>query len=106
MKMIMVIVHRDDAPALLDALVTSGYHATFMDCRGGFLRQGRVSIFMGAQPEEVSGVLEIIRGHCRAETRIEPAQSVEGTPVETIPVSVSVGGAVVFVWDIELFETY
>jgi uncharacterized protein YaaQ len=106
MKMIMVVVHRDDAPALLDALVASGYHATFMDCRGGFLRQGRVSIFMGAQPEEVSGVLDVIRNHCRAETEIEPAHSVEGTPVETAPVRVSVGGAVVFVWDIERFETY
>jgi len=106
MKMIMVVIHRDDAPALLDALMAGGYRATFVESRGGFLRQASVSLFIGAQPEEVAGVLEIIRNHCRAETQIEPAHSVEGAPLEEAPIRVSVGGAVVFVWDIERFEAY
>ena len=39
MKMVMAIVHRDETPRVLEALITAGYGVTSSESRGGMLRQ-------------------------------------------------------------------
>ena len=109
MKLIMSIVHNDDARPLIDTLMRSGYRATMISTTGGFLREGNATIFVGTEDERIDEVLGIIRENCHTRTQhvnplppvMEPGEMYLPTPIE-----VEVGGATVFVIDVDRFERY
>jgi len=109
MKLIMSIVHSDDARHLIDTLIRHGHRATLISTTGGFLREGNATIFVGAEDEKVEEVLTLVRQSCRTRTQyvnplppvLEPGEVYMPTPVE-----VQVGGAVVFVLNVERFERF
>ncbi|MDY0019277.1 MAG: cyclic-di-AMP receptor [Anaerolineae bacterium] len=105
MKMVMAVVPRDQAEAVLNGLVTAGYTATFCDSRGGVLLQAQKMLFIAAKAEDLLKILQIIREYCRAEIAVESEHSGETLPVDS-SVSTVVGGAAVFVWDLEQFMIY
>jgi uncharacterized protein YaaQ len=109
MKLIMSIVHSDDAGQLVNALTGAGYRATTISTTGGFLRQGNATIFVGTGDETVPQVLELIRQNCHTRTQyINPLPPVmeSGEMYLPSPVEVQVGGATVFVLDVAQFEQY
>jgi uncharacterized protein YaaQ len=109
MKLIMSIVNSEDARTLIDALMRRGHRATVISTTGGFLREGNATIFIGTEDERVEEVLGIIRENCHTRTQyvnplppvIEPGEMYLPTPVE-----VEVGGATVFVINVDRFEKY
>ena len=106
-KMVMTIIEREEADAVLEALIEAGYTPTiFGESRGGVLRQARPTLFIGVEDEKLEDVLSIIRRHCRSQVALESTEAdaeVERTPMRSFA---EVGSAVVFVWDINRFETY
>jgi uncharacterized protein YaaQ len=109
MKLVMSIVHSDDAGRLIDALMGAGYRATTISTTGGFLRQGNATIFVGTEDENVPHVLELIQQNCQTRNQyINPLPPVmePGEMYLPSPVEVQVGGATVFVLDIIQFEQY
>jgi len=103
-KMVMAIIPRDHANQVLMSLVDAGFAATYSESRGGMLRQSQQSVFVVANPDQVDEVLAIIRTHCRSKTTVEGAAEEESQ--EPIPVTAELGGAVVFVWDVERMENF
>jgi len=109
MKLIMSIVHSDDAGRLVTALTDAGYRATTISTTGGFLRQGNATIFVGTEDEKVDQVLQLIQDNCRTRRQfinplppvMEPGEMYMPTPVE-----VQLGGATVFVLDVSRFEHF
>lgn len=107
MKLVLAVVQGQDSDAALDALVERGFIATRINSSGGFLRERNATILVGVQEESMAEVMRIIRQTCQAQTRfvnpltpfIEPAEAALSQPV-----SVEVGGATVFVLDVERFE--
>ena len=109
MKLVMSIVHSDDAENLVDALMDAGYRATTISTTGGFLRQGNATIFVGTEDEKVPHVLELIRQNCQTRTQyINPLPPVmePGEMYVPSPVEMQVGGATVFVLEIVQFRQY
>jgi uncharacterized protein YaaQ len=109
MKLIMSIVHSDDAGQLVNALTGAGYRATTISTTGGFLRQGNATIFVGTGDETVPQVLELIRQNCHTRTQyINPLPPVmePGEMYIPTPVDIQVGGATVFVLDVAQFERF
>lgn len=109
MKLIMSIVHSDDAGRLVTALTESGYRATTISTTGGFLRQGNATIFVGTEDDKVDGVLDLIRENCRTRRQfINPLPPVmePGEMYMPTPVDVQLGGATVFVMDVARFEHF
>ena len=106
-KMVMTIIEREEADDVLEALISAGYTPTiFGESRGGVLRQARPTLFIGVEDDKLDDVLSIIRGYCRSHVSLESTEAdatVEGAPTRTVA---EVGSAVVFVWDINRFETY
>ena len=102
-KMVMAVVPRDEADRVLEALVNAGHTATFTESRGGMLRQAQRMLFTAVDAERLEHVLSIIRDNCRTKVPIEPEDSRSLGP---IPVNTELGGAVVFIWDVDRFETY
>jgi uncharacterized protein YaaQ len=109
MKLLISVINRDDVDPLIDALVSDGYRATVISTTGGFLREGNATLLIGVTDDSVSAVLGIIRANCRARTRyVSPwPPAVEGEKLH-LPTSieVQVGGAVVFIADMERFERF
>lgn len=109
MKLIISIVQREDSDALLKALTEAGHKATLVSTTGGFLREGNATLFVGVESDGVEEVLELVRENCHKRTRYlspivpvtEPSEFYIPQPVE-----LEVGGATVFVIDVERTERY
>jgi uncharacterized protein YaaQ len=106
MKMIMAVVPQDEAHRVLESLVDAGYTATFSESRGGMLRQAQYTFFIAVEEVNLEKVLAIIRDHCRVRVPVQSNESRGGYSLGPIPVTAELGGAVVFIWDVERFETY
>ncbi|MGD8243856.1 MAG: cyclic-di-AMP receptor [Anaerolineae bacterium] len=103
MKMIMAIIPRDQGESVLQALVAANHTATYVETRGGMLRQAQLTLFIAVQDEELEVVLDIIQGSCTSPPLLESddAEAVS-TPMPARP---TLGGAVCFIWNIERTET-
>lgn len=107
MKLVIAIVSTADLDRLLRTMAARGYRATVIDHRGGFLRQGNVTLFVGVQEAFVADVLRLIGEICRTRSSLvnpalpvsEPGDFYIAKPVETLE-----GGAVSFVLNIERYE--
>ena len=108
MKMVMAVVSRDQSDRVLDKLISAGYGATFTESRGGMLRQAQQLIFIAVEKEKVESVVDIIRHACRSRVEVSERRGTEGvmSSRDTATTTTEVGYAVVFVWDLDRFETY
>jgi uncharacterized protein YaaQ len=102
MKMIMAVVPHEEAERVLDALITAGHTATFVESRGGMLRQSQWTLFIAVHADEVDRVLNIIQQNCHIRVNV----GLEGAQQRSIRPSVmaDLGGAVSFVWDLDRWE--
>ena len=109
MKLVISIVSNEDARPLINSLMRRGHRATMVSTTGGFLREGNATIFIGTEDKSLDEVLGVIRDNCHTHTQyvnplppvIEPGEMYLPTPVE-----VEVGGATVFVINVDRFEKY
>jgi uncharacterized protein YaaQ len=106
-KLIVAIVHNEDAGALVDALLEREYRATRLHSSGGFLKQSNATVIVGVDEAQVEEVLGIVRENCHARTQIVnpmPPIMEPGEFFMPYPLEVEVGGATVFVLPVERFE--
>jgi uncharacterized protein YaaQ len=107
MKLIISIVHREDADGLLKALTDGGHKFTLISTTGGFLREGNATIYIGTEAERVEEILGLIRDKCHTRTRYVSPLAPLTEPSEFYipePVELEVGGATVFILDVERYE--
>ncbi len=107
MKLVLAIVQAKDSGRLIDALTEAGFQATILASTGGFLRSGNATILVGVEDAEVDRLLAIVRRTCQTrEQLLNPIPPVV-EPVDAYvayPVKVQVGGAVVFVLQVDRME--
>ncbi len=107
MKLIVAIVHNEDAGPLVDALLEQGHRATRLQSSGGFLKQSNATVIIGVEEEQVEPVLEVVRANCTSRTQVVnpmPPIMEPGEFFMPYPLEVEVGGATVFVVPVERFE--
>ena len=107
MKLVVAIVHPEDAGALVDALTDKEFRVTRLQSTGGFLKQNNASILVGVEEAQVDDVLTIIRETCHARSQhISPMPPImePGEFLMPYPLEVEIGGATVFVLPVERFE--
>jgi uncharacterized protein YaaQ len=107
MKLVVAVVHNEDAGVLVDALLEREYRATRLHSSGGFLKQTNATVMLGVEDDQVDAVLEIVRESCQARTQIVnpmPPIMEPGEFFMPYPLEVEVGGATVFVLPVERFE--
>jgi uncharacterized protein YaaQ len=107
MKLVVAIVHREDSSRLSAELVKGKFNLTILDSVGGFLREKNSILLIGLDDKRVKELLNLIKEH--SETRKQVISS--APPVVELgdffiskPVEVEVGGATVFVIDVEQFK--
>jgi uncharacterized protein YaaQ len=107
MKLVIAIVHIDDAQGLTKALSQAGYGVTYVKSAGGFLRKQNATVFAGVPERDVDRVVQIIRDRCHSRTeQVSPLPPVvePGEVYMPYPMEVEVGGATIFVLDVDRFE--
>ena len=107
MKLIIAIVQDEDASRLINNLMTEGYGVTKLATTGGFLRAGNTTLLVGVEDEKLDTVKGIIEKVCKSRKQVTTAPSpISGTTGVYVPypIEVTVGGATLFVLDVEQFH--
>jgi len=104
-QLVFVTVAGAQAGNLTDRLTRDGFTVTQMDSRGGILHAATVSLLIGLDRTRLPCLLEHLRECCRTRRRFIPAH-VEAPLLEAQPVMIEaeVGGATIYVLDVERFE--
>jgi uncharacterized protein YaaQ len=106
-KLVVAIVHHEDAGPLVDLLLEREFRATRLQSSGGFLKQSNATILVGVDEDQVDQVVGIIRETCVSRTQVVnpmPPIMEPGEFFMPYPLEVEVGGATVFVVPVERFE--
>ena len=104
MKLVIAIVHDEDAQALLKELTASEFGVTKLASTGGFLKAGNTTLLIGVSKERIDDVVKIIEATCKTRKEITTTTSLMGdNSVMGMPLEISVGGATVFVVDVEKY---
>lgn len=109
MKLIYAIVHSDDSASVTEELNKAGFSVTKLASTGGFLKRGNTTLLIGTEEEKVEDAIHIIKEECGERKQMSfdtvcGAESLALASYLSVPVTVDVGGATIFVMDVERFE--
>ena len=105
MKLVYAIVNNDDSHSVSSALTKQGFQVTKLASTGGFLMAGNTTFLICIEDEKVDELIEIIKKHSRRRKQFVPSATSYGVGTYTsFPVEVSIGGATIFITNIERFE--
>ncbi len=104
MKLIIAIVSNEDSHTLQSSLTKANFSVTKLSTTGGFLKIGNTTFLIGTDENRVDECIEIIKKESQTRTEIVPSTaSYDLGRYASFPLEVSVGGATIFVVDIEKF---
>jgi len=106
MKLIMAIVQDDDASELIDVITDAGFRVTKLATTGGFLKSGNTTLMIGVADDKSDIVLKVIEDTCKTRNQVvtSPSPVAGSTGIYVpYPVEVEVGGATIFVVDVDKF---
>ena len=108
MKMIYAIVRNDNEDDVVSQLTQHHYSVTSLSTTGGFLRKGNTTLMIGAEDEKVDEVISLIKQECGQHQKLTVNMPyISGTSMvnyATMPMHVEVGGATIFVVNVERYE--
>ncbi|MBR6548654.1 MAG: cyclic-di-AMP receptor [Clostridia bacterium] len=105
MKLVFAIVNDDDASRVLSVLNRAGFPATKLASTGGYLKSGNTTFISGVQDEQVDEVLSLIGKNAHKRKQIIHDTSTMGAfGAMAMPLEIEVGGATVFVINVERYE--
>jgi uncharacterized protein YaaQ len=107
LKLVIAVIQDKDSQRLLSELAAAGFRSTKLASTGGFLREGNTTLFVGVEDQQVERVIALIKSICRAREQLVTPLSPVGGPADSyipFPVEILVGGATMFVVDVEHFE--
>ena|SRR5205809_4510234 len=107
MKAVIAVVQGQDATRVSSALRRKSIPFTTVDSTGGFLRERNATYMIGIPDEQLQAVMDVLssNSHTRSEyvssypSAFDPAEFYMPRPIE-----VQVGGATVWVLDVERYE--
>jgi uncharacterized protein YaaQ len=106
MKLILAVIQNEDQDVLAAAMEAEGLSVTRIGSSGGFLRASNVTLMMAVEDRQVERVLILLGKHCRRRTKhLRPwSPGVEARERFPGAIPIEVGGAAVFILDIERME--
>ena len=107
MKLVFAIVHDEDGPKVMEELNRNGFSVTKLCSTGGFLKAGNTTLLVGVDEENLDAVIEVIRKKSKSRKQVINSNMTPngmGGMFIPYPVEVVVGGATIFVLDVDRFE--
>ena len=107
MKLIIAIVQDEDSSKLLSKLMQKGFGVTKLATTGGFLRAGNTTLLLGVDEERISEAIHFIETVCKSRKQMTAAtagiNNITHGEYAAFPMEVTVGGATLFVMNVEQF---
>ncbi|WP_010248455.1 cyclic-di-AMP receptor [Acetivibrio cellulolyticus] len=107
MKLVFAIVHDEDGNKVMKELNSNGFSVTKLCSTGGFLKAGNTTLLVGVDQDKVDQVIEIIKSKSKSRKQVinSPIAPIDvGSVFLSNAVEVVVGGATIFIVDVERFE--
>ena len=106
MKLVIAIIQDRDTDVALDQLSKNKIGVTRIATSGGFIREGNTTLLMGVEDERVKLVTDVLAKAChRRKMFIPMAVGVSDAAYGMASqIEVEVGGATLFVFDVDHFE--
>jgi len=108
MKLLFAFVQNEDVKSLTRALIKCDINVTRISSSGGFLSSGNSTLMIGVERSQLQEALDIIEKYSHKRPTAMAAQtisSIQGVAAP-LPISVTIGGATVFVVDVENFYKF
>lgn len=96
-KLVIAVIHDEDAGGVLNGLNEAGFRVTRLASRGGFLRSRNTTLMVGLEDEQVQTALAIIERNCEPRAEQVPLEVLGGMEASWLPTEVVHGGATIFV---------
>jgi len=109
MKLAICIVHNRDKGRVTEELVRAGFKFTIIGSTGGFLREGNTTFLIGVEESELTTLQKVLSENSQSRDQLVNVMPYEAAPPGAFipnPVKVPVGGAVMFVMDVEQFHRF
>ena len=104
MKLILAIVSNEDSGKVIKTLIKENFFVTKLATTGGFLMSGNTTMLIGVQEDLLDKCIQVISDTSKRRSKLVPnAISSEFGIFSSTPVEVQVGGATIFVLDVEQF---
>ena len=108
MKLVLAIVQDDDALDLIEELTDKDYRVTKLATTGGFLKSGNTTLMIGVEEKEVKNLINVIEDVCKRRKEMVPTSTPNTIGTNSgmyvpYPIEVEVGGATIFVLDVDQF---
>ena len=106
-KLVLAIINDEDAFHVMDLLSEKGFYVTKLASTGGFLRAGNTTLISGVSEDRIPELIDIIEKKCRSRKQITSVNTTHINANESYvpyPVEVTVGGATIFVLNVEEFK--
>ncbi len=104
MKLIIAVIQNSDAGRLIECLTEKKFGVTKLASTGGFLKSGNTTLMIGVDSDRIEELISLIEKVCRPRKQIvTPFPGGPGDSYVPFPIEVSVGGATVFVMNVERF---
>ena len=108
MKLVLAIVQDDDAIDLIEELTDKDYRVTKLATTGGFLKSGNTTLMIGVEEKEVKNLINVIENVCNRRKEMVPTSTPNTIGTNSgmyvpYPIEVEVGGATIFVLDVDQF---
>lgn len=100
-KLLIAVVHTDDAGRLVEALRGADLRVTEVPSRGGFLGARNVMVMAGVEDDQVETAMKLINESCHSRTENVPVEMLGGIDANWLPTEVTHGGATVFVLPVD-----
>ncbi len=108
MKLVVAIIQEEDTPHVVEQLNEAGFQVTRLATKGGFLRAGNTTLLMGTEEEKIPEALKIIEENSKVRTQYATMPSAGGAMHGLVlaPIEIRIGGATVFVLDVDQFHKF
>lgn len=104
-RLAIATVAGSQAEELTRTLVGEGFYVTEIDSTSGFFQEATVSLLIGLEASRLSRLLQLIRTLCRPYVRYVPVHlEVAMAEIQPLMMETQVGGATVFILNVERFE--
>ncbi|SDY99120.1 Uncharacterized protein YaaQ [Proteiniborus ethanoligenes] len=106
MKLVIAIIQDEDTTNLISKLTEEEFRVTKLASTGGFLKSGNTTLLIGVDDERVEDVVKIIEKVCKPRditATVSTIPVVEDTFIP-YPYNIKIGGATVFILDVDRYE--
>ncbi|AUS95893.1 hypothetical protein CDQ84_15960 [Clostridium thermosuccinogenes] len=104
MKLILAIVNDDDCQKVINDLNKNGIGVTKLCSSGGFLKSGNTTLLIGVDESKLEEAIDLIKKNSKSRKQFVNASMVPnamGGMFSAYPVEVTIGGATIFVLNVE-----